>query len=281
MGGCLLSIPVSYHVLQCTETRQINQIVKIQEQVWGDDVTSAAQLIATIRNGGSVIVALAGEEVVGFTYCFPGYKHGSLYLCSHMAAVIEAYRGQGIGRGLKLKQREWAQAHGFEKIEWTFDPLEARNAFLNLCKLGGYIKDYVPSYYGDLEDNINRGLPSDRFILSWDLASAKVTNAIASSRPITPATNYPQLISWTLRDDIPVPYDNQTTALSPTERHYLVAVPANIAYIKVKDFEVAKKWRKIQRSIFILAFSMGYRINYLYRGNQHVHYYLIEKDEHI
>ena len=261
-----------------TEQEHLKQIVDLQKQVWDvETITSIPQLIAAIHHGGVAIAAFDGAKIIGFCYGFPGFHGGEIYLVSHMAAVHPDYRDFGLGRRLKEKQREWAIAYGYDKMVWTFDPLESRNAYLNLCKLGGYVKKYIPSLYGDMNDSINKGLPSDRFLLEWELRSARVVNALAGKSPESEAwKHYDPLFSWRMDGKHPHPAINY-----PIEEKagYLVPIPKDIHEMKQTDYELARMWRFEIRHQLNRAFSQGYFVVGLLRTDEPVHYYVLVKRE--
>ena len=105
-------------------------------------------------------------QLIGLAYAFPG-PIGQAYLCSHLAAVAPEWQGQGVGRQLKLAQAQWAREHGYARIVWTFDPLQGANAQLNIGRLGAVCQRYLVNYYGDLDDDLNRGVSTDRFEVDW------------------------------------------------------------------------------------------------------------------
>ncbi len=126
--------------------------------------------------------------MIGFAMALPGYREGRSYLHSHMLAVLPEFRNTGIGRRLKLAQREDALARGFQLMEWTFDPLEIRNAYLNLHRLGAIARHYEPNFYGYTSSALQGGLPTDRLVAEWWLSSERVTRALAGQvAPVEPA----------------------------------------------------------------------------------------------
>ncbi|WP_167758857.1 GNAT family N-acetyltransferase [Thermaerobacter sp. FW80] len=151
----------------------------LQAQVWGDPamVVPAHQLYVVARHGGVLLAAYEGEQPVGFVYGFPARHGGRWVLHSHMLGVLPVYRDRGVGRRLKEAQREYARALGYPTITWTFDPLECRNAYLNLRRLRARARTYLPDFYGSMQDALNRDLPSDRLLAEWD------TEPAASSVP--------------------------------------------------------------------------------------------------
>jgi predicted GNAT superfamily acetyltransferase len=112
--------------------------------------------------------------MVGFAMALPGYRDGKPYLHSHMLAVLPEYRNAGLGRRLKLAQREDALARGFDRMEWTFDPLEIKNAHLNMARLGAISRRYIPDFYGPSTSPLQGGLPTDRLVAEWWLKSIRV-----------------------------------------------------------------------------------------------------------
>ena len=124
--------------------------------------------------GGQVVGAFADAELVGFALSVPGHRNGRSYLHSHMAAVHERYRNFGVGRKLKLFQRDEALARNIELMEWTFDPLEIKNAFFNVRRLGAIMRHYNINQYGVTTSSLHGGLPTDRLVAEWWLRSQRV-----------------------------------------------------------------------------------------------------------
>ena len=137
--------------------------------------------------GGLILGAFDGDRMVGFSFALPGAKRdGSGYWHSHMTGVLDDYQGLGIGRLIKLKQREEALAAGIDRIEWFFDPLEIRNAHFNIEKLGVIVQRFLPNQYGITSSPLHGGLPTDRLVADWHLSSPSVTAIIegrATSAP--------------------------------------------------------------------------------------------------
>jgi predicted GNAT superfamily acetyltransferase len=161
--------------------------VALQKEVWnfGDAELVPLRLFVVAKNiGGQVIGGFIGNEVVGFSLSLPAVRGGHCYLHSHMLAVREAHRNAGLGRRIKLFQREDALARGFELIEWTFDPLEIKNAYLNIEKLGAIARRYNLNQYGITSSPLQGGLPTDRLVAEWWLKSKRVESLLAAaSRP--------------------------------------------------------------------------------------------------
>jgi len=154
--------------------------VEIQREVWGLadlEITSAIQLIATVHAGGQLLVAEDGEgRRVGFAYAFAALRGGEPHLHSDMLAVRPAWRGQGLGARLKWAQREAALHRGIGLVTWTFDPMQATNAALNLRRLGATASELHPDFYGVTTAALHHGLPTDRLLVRWELRTPRVAH---------------------------------------------------------------------------------------------------------
>jgi chorismate synthase len=160
------------------EPSDFRACVKLQREVWGLsdlEITSAIQLVATVHAGGLLLVAEDEDgAIVGFSYAFAALRGGEPHLHSDMLAVRATHRRRGLGARLKWAQREEAQRRGLRLVTWTFDPLQARNAALNLRCLGAVATEYVPDFYGPTTSALHHGLPTDRLFLRWELDSPRV-----------------------------------------------------------------------------------------------------------
>lgn len=164
-------------IRKCTHIDEFNACVELQKEVWKfDDIDVIPQRMFTVADkiGGQVIGAFEDERLVGFALAIPGNRNGHLYLHSHMLAVRDQYRNHGLGRRLKLAQREDALPRGFELMEWTFDPLEIKNAYLNIDRLGAIARRYNVNQYGISSSPLQGGLPTDRLVAEWWLKSKRV-----------------------------------------------------------------------------------------------------------
>jgi predicted GNAT superfamily acetyltransferase len=160
---------------------QFERCVALQIEVWGyndGDTIPRRMFVVAQRIGGQVLGAFDGDTMIGFAMSLPGYRDGWSYLHSHMLAVLPEYRNAGIGRRLKLAQRDDASARGFELMEWTFDPLEIRNAHLNIARLGAISRRYQPDFYGPSTSPLQGGLPTDRLYAEWWLRSSRVASVL-------------------------------------------------------------------------------------------------------
>ena len=157
----------------------------LQREVWGfsdADLVPIRIFVVAAKIGGQVVGAFDGGSLVAFALAIPGYRNGHPYLHSQMLAVRQQYRNAGVGRRLKLLQRDDAIARGFELMEWTFDPLEIKNAYLNIVKLGAIARRYNVDQYGITSSPLQGGLPTDRLIAEWWLKSRRV-EAVLSGAP--------------------------------------------------------------------------------------------------
>jgi predicted GNAT superfamily acetyltransferase len=199
------------------------RVVDLQREIWGFaelELLPLRFLVVVSRVGGHVFGAFDGEKMIGFCFAIPGIKPGAMpYLHSHMLGVLPEYRNHAIGRRLKVMQREDALARGIKLIEWTFDPMELKNAFLNIEKLGAIIRRYHPNLYGSTSSPLHGGLPTDRVYAEWWLEAP----------PRTRPTN-------------------------PAER---IAYPVNIAEIRASDPARAREIQAENATRFQAAFSQG------------------------
>lgn len=184
MTGAAASITVR----RCTTRDEFNACVQLQKEVWkfnDIDLVPLRMFIVLDKVGGQIIGAFSGGELVGYVSSVPGMRAGHPYLHSQMLAVNESYRNQGLGRVLKLAQRKDAIQRGFELIEWTFDPLEIRNAWLNIMKLGAIARRYYENYYGYTSSVLHQGLPTDRLVAEWWIQSRRVTDLLEHGKEPT------------------------------------------------------------------------------------------------
>ena len=169
--------------------KEFQQCVDIQGAVWGyedNDIVPRRMFLLAQKIGGQVVGAFDTDSggMAGFAMALPAYRDGQTYLHSHMLAVLPEYRNSGLGRRLKLAQRDDAIARGIDRMEWTYDPLEIKNAYLNLAKLGAISRRYEANFYGPSSSALQGGLPTDRLYAEWWLRSPRVEMILAGERPL-------------------------------------------------------------------------------------------------
>lgn len=174
-------------IRQLERREEFDAVVKLQRDIWGFEDVELLPLrlfVVASKIGGQVLGAYAGAKMVAFCLCIPGLKAGTKpYLHSHMLGVSPEYRNTGLGKALKLKQREYALSAGVDLIEWTFDPLEIKNAFFNIERLGAIVRRYVHNQYGTTTSHLHGGLPTDRLVPEWWIRSRRV-EAAAQGQPV-------------------------------------------------------------------------------------------------
>jgi predicted GNAT superfamily acetyltransferase len=172
-------------IRHCQGLEELRACVALQKEVWNfsdAELLPLRMFVVAEKVGGQVLGAFEGSEMVGFALSVPGTRSGHVYLHSHMLAVRKDHRNGGLGRRLKLLQREDALAREIELIEWTFDPLEIKNAYLNIEKLGAIARRYNINQYGITSSPLQGGLPSDRLIAEWWLKSKRVEKLLVTSK---------------------------------------------------------------------------------------------------
>jgi predicted GNAT superfamily acetyltransferase len=178
--------PTTAVEIRClTELAEFDACVEIETAVWGydpADIIPRRVFLLASRIGGQVMGAFAGGTMAGFAMALPGYRHGRPYLHSHMVGVLPGFRNLGLGRQLKLAQREDALERGFELMEWTFDPLEIKNAHLNIVRLGAIVRRYKRNFYGPSSSPLQGGLPTDRVYAEWWLRSKRVCSVLGGEQ---------------------------------------------------------------------------------------------------
>ncbi len=182
-------------IRKLTEHQDLAEAVRVQQEIWGFDEIDLLPLrlfVVADKIGGQVLGAFDGsknDKMVAFCLCIPGLKPGGIhpkgryYLHSHMLGVLPEYRNSGVGRQLKIRQREDALTRDIDLIEWTFDPLEIKNAFFNIERLGAIVRRFVHNQYGTSSSHLHGGLPTDRLIAEWWIKTP-LAEAISNGRPI-------------------------------------------------------------------------------------------------
>jgi predicted GNAT superfamily acetyltransferase len=152
------------------EVHEMRIGVELQRRIWDYseiDTVPEQMFVVAKETGGQVLGAFHRDEAIGFAMAFAGVHHRGVYLHSHMVGVAPEYQDRGVGRLLKLAQRDDAIARGIELIEWTFDPLQLKNAHFNIARLGAMVRRYIPNLYGRTSSPLHAGLPTDRLVAEW------------------------------------------------------------------------------------------------------------------
>jgi len=191
-------------IRKCHQLDEMRACVALQKEVWNfsdADLVPVRMFVVAEKVGGQVIGAFAGNEMVGFALSVPGARGGHSYLHSHMLAVRKQHQNAGLGRRIKLFQRDDALARGFELMEWTFDPLEIKNAYLNIEKLGAIARRYSVNQYGITSSPLQGSLPTDRLVAEWWLKSKRVeallqTGENPPDKAITKISVPAQIYDW-------------------------------------------------------------------------------------
>ena len=233
----------------------------LQQECWGSGPIEAVPshlLITAQHEGGLVLGAFAPDgRLVGFVFGFLGRADGRLKHCSHMAAVLPAYRNRHIAYRLKLAQRAAVLAQGLDLCTWTFDPLLYLNARLNIARLGAVSRAYKRNVYGEMRDALNADLPTDRLYVAWELTSARVESCVTSGAPAGTPIAGVLLTEVTTADGIP----------RLTGRHPLpdapalgIQIPREFGPIRARAPEAAAAWRAGTAPLFEAAFAAGYTV---------------------
>jgi len=270
---------------------------EIQRQVWGPgdaEVVPLNMLAAVTRNGGIALGAFASGKLIGFAFGFlaTSGRFGpeapatvKLKHHSHMLAILPEWRDRGVGYALKLAQCEAARAQGLRLMTWTYDPLESRNALLNIAKLGAVCSTYYRDYYGQMRDELNEGVPSDRFQVDWYIASKRVNTRLVSGRGRLERGHYTSAGAVLLNPatfDSPLPRPAEQVAGLVTDMA-LVEIPTDFQLMKSTDRALALAWRMQTREIFEWAFVHGFMVtDYVFESSSRRGFYALihtEPDE--
>ncbi|MDI2589803.1 GNAT family N-acetyltransferase [Psychrobacillus sp. NEAU-3TGS] len=256
---------ITMRVLKTVEEMQLVQ--QLEQTVWGMEAIPVHQTLTAVKNGGLIIGAFDEEKLVGFSYGFAGYQNNEAYLCSHMLGIHPDYQLQGIGKKLKEEQLVVAKEMGYKLITWTFDPLESRNAYLNVSKLYGIVDTYIENCYGEMTGGINAGLPTDRLQIEWWITSDRVEKKWMPSNIIFDNPFQTALTEQNL------PILEEPESFDPTHKGYEVPVPQQFQVMKKISPETALQWRLQIRKIIQTLFSKGYALVAVRKTDEPVNYY--------
>jgi predicted GNAT superfamily acetyltransferase len=244
-------------IRELTDLAELSGVISLYEEIWRPTASppvSTELLRAMSKAGNYVAAAFDGAKLVGacvgfFTAPVAGALH------SHVAGVSATVAGRHVGFALKLHQRAWTLRHGVGVIEWTFDPLVARNAFFNIGKLGGRPAEYLPNFYGDMDDGINGDDDTDRLLLHWDLDSPKVNAACAGVSQGADRRALGRAAVALDRSEHGGPVAGQSD-----DALVLVAVPTDVERLRTSDPGQAREWRAAVREVLGGLLADGARV---------------------
>ena len=240
--------PTPVDIRPLREREDLAVAVELQKTIWGfEDVEllPVRLFVVATKVGGQVFGAFDGRHMVGFLLAIPGVKPGGRsYLHSHMMGMLPEYRDRGIGRTLKLRQREEAINAGVDLVEWTFDPLEVRNAHFNIERLGAVVRRYVLNQYGTTTSHLHGGLPTDRCVAEWHLNAERVRSLLDGKS-----------------------FDRRVAAR--------IEVPTNIGEMRGNDPERAREIQKNISDQFLRRFDANLAVTGFERGER-ICAYLLE-----
>lgn len=251
---------------------EVEEFQEVERHVWGGgdlEVVPGHVLLTHRRYGGLLLIARDGAGAgIGVLLGFPGLKGGQVVHCSHILGVAPEWRSRDVGYWMKRRQREFVLEQGLDLVVWTFDPLETRNARLNIGRLGGICREYNQNIYGVMRDGLNAGLETDRLTVEWRIRHPAVS-ARLEGRTQPPraaallAEGVPLLTRTALRQaalaDRPLLYLEDTLPTVEASR-LLVEAPADFQAIKRADFEAARAWRLGMRGLLHAVFARGYAV---------------------
>ncbi len=235
--------------------------VALEERIWGlrDETVPVSVFAAAVPRGAVLLGAFDGDECVGLAYSFPALSHGRTIHWSHMIGVADGYRRGGLGRRLKLVQRERVRALGLDRIDWTFDPLRAVNAHLNLRRLGAVVEHYEVNVYGASASPLHGTIPTDRFLAQWWLNAEHVEARLGDDPGPDADRTRAVLLNPTREDngwmvcdwDVPAATDAPCVA---------VAIPPRFDAMLATDPDIALRWRLTSRRLFQGLLTGGFRV---------------------
>ena len=242
-------------------------VVDLEQAIWGytdlNDIITVPVFIITLKRGGILIGAFdESDRMIGFAFSIVGMKDGKPTQWSHMMGVLKEQRQSGLGRLLKLAQRDRALAAGFDLMEWTFDPLQAANAHLNFTKLGVVCDEYAENVYGESTSALHRGTPTDRFVVEWWLRQPHVERRVAAERQLgvsvraDDAAHAPMVNQTGVAGEFRTPGSADLTLETP---RVWVEIPPGFTEMQQQSPELAREWRFHSREIFETYFRRGYR----------------------
>jgi predicted GNAT superfamily acetyltransferase len=235
---------------------------QVQKVVWhfpDREIIPLNELVVMQKNGGHVFGAFEKGKMTAFCFGVPGFKDGTIYHYSRMLGVMPRFQDSGIGYTMKLKQRDYVLKQGIDLVIWTFDPLQSRNAYLNIEKLGCIIREYAVNIYPGSGSQFNAGLESDRFSPEWWIATRRVKDRISGKRVAYDLKDFPAALETRVTESgWREPAEVRTRQRS---RRVSVEIPDDIDALKKDDLSLAQRWREATREAFLACFKKGYVIH--------------------
>jgi predicted GNAT superfamily acetyltransferase len=266
---------------------EFRQVMALEQEVWGftdlNDMVTVPVFTITTKRGAILIGAFdPADRMVGFVYSIVGMKDRQLLQWSHMLGVLKDYANSGLGRRLKLAQRDKALAGGYDLVEWTFDPLQTLNAHLNFTKLGVVAAEYHRNVYGESTSVLHKGTPTDRLVAQWWIRQPHVERRVAPAAGVV-------VRAADVADAAPInstrPADrwlvNADVFLARDERRLTLEIPMGFTDMQREAPALALEWRMQTREIFEAYFARGYRAVdfFLDRSQRRGCYLLARPDE--
>jgi len=232
-------------IRHCESLAEYETCVRLEKQIWGEHIAvPSAIFVVAHHTGGQIFGAFDSGRMIGMTLALAGTRAGKPFLHSHMTAVLPEYQNLGVGRRLKFFQRQDALKRDIRLVEWTFDPLELKNAHFNFVRLGAIARRYIPNCYGVTESPLHAGLPTDRLVAEWWLDSDRVINILAES-------------------PLPAAAGAQT-----------ISLPATLGELKTQDRESAARLQSETRDHFRKLLHQGFIATSVERRGKTVDYIL-------
>ncbi len=237
---------------ELTSIAELRACERVQCSVWDEAVpeVTAASFRAAQHAGALVAGAFEGEALLGFVYGFPSYVAGRVGQHSHLLAVLPEGRGRGVGQALKWFQRDWCLVRGVTHVTWTFDPLQAKNANLNLEHLGAFVQSYKVDFYGTLGGSLNGDLPTDRLVAEWPLEAEHIRDLAAGGK--RPTAEKPSCAGLVCGED-----GEPEVLPAGEEQRVWLELPPQIS--PATDFDHALRWRLALRKTALPLIENGYR----------------------
>ena len=245
-----------------TTLEEFRAVERLESEIWGPiDLVPVPILAVTVQRGAVLVGAFEGDRLIGFVYSFPALKAGEQKPShwSHMLGVHPDHRGTGLGRELKLAQRDRVLALGLDLVEWTYDPLQAANAHLNFVRLGAVVEEYEQNVYGESTSPLHGGIATDRFICQWWIRKPHVERRIRGG--VLRAVSH-EVATAPVVNRVKPSGDSIAPAgveLGRREPRVMVDIPLDFTSMLAADPARALEWRLQTREVFTHYLGAGYR----------------------